>query len=92
MLVLESIKATSVKENFLLITKVISVCYFCKMTLSIKLKEFYLLLSILSLFETLISVASSSIGGSGGFVSIMSITGESINGLGMKVQLVYKTP
>ena len=45
MLVPESIKATSVKENSLLITKAISVCHFWKITLSIKLKKFYLLLS-----------------------------------------------
>ena len=41
----ESIKAISVKENFLLITRVISICYFWKITLSIKLKKFCLLWS-----------------------------------------------
>ena len=41
----DSIKANFVKENSLLITKVILLCHFWKITLSIKLKKFYLLLS-----------------------------------------------
>ena len=77
----ESINATSVKENSLLIIKIIYVSLFWKITLSIKLKEFYLLLSILLLFETLISVSSLSIGRSGGSIIIMPVTGESTNGL-----------
>ena len=48
MLAPESIKAISVKENSLLITKVISICHFWKITLSIKLKKFYLLPSSFS--------------------------------------------
>ena len=71
-----------VKENSLLITKVIFVCHFWKITLSIKLKKFYLPLSILLLFETLISVTSLSVGGSWEFAIIMPVTVESVNGLG----------
>ena len=48
MLAPEYIKAISVKENSLLITKVIYVCHFWKITLSIKLKKFCLLPSSFS--------------------------------------------
>ena len=61
----ESINATSVKENSLLIIKIIYVSLFWKITLSIILKKFYLLLSSSLLFETLISITSLSVGGSG---------------------------
>ena len=50
MLAPKSIKAISIKENSLLITKVIFVCYFWKITLSIKLKKFCLLPSSSSNF------------------------------------------
>ena len=77
----ESIKAISIKENFLLITKVISVCYFWKITLSIKLQKNCLLLSSLLLFETLVSVTSLSVGESGESVIIVPVKGESVNSL-----------
>ena len=55
----ESVNTIFVKENSLLIIKIIYVSL-------IKLKELCLLLSILLLFETLISVTFILVGGSGG--------------------------
>ena len=56
----DSIKAIYVKENSLLITKLIFVCHFWKITLSIKLKKFCLLFSF---FETSFSNEGGSIMG-----------------------------
>ena len=66
----EFVKATSTKENSLLI---IFVSLFWKITLLINLKELCLLLSILLLFETLISVTYLSVGGSGESAIIMPL-------------------
>ena len=68
-------ESISIKENSLLITKIISVCHFWKITLSIKLKKFCLLPSSsnsLLLFKTSISVTSLSMGLANSFKFIIS--------------------